>query len=106
MAEALSSRSASRRVKSLGMCWTMTMGTGKSAGMAGMTLASAFGPPVEVPMARTSMRALARSATATGCGGLGGRKGRLFVAESAAAKRFYFGKEIFLDAQHGDVEAA
>ena len=44
-------RSASIPVKSGGMCWTITIGTGKSAGKVEMMAARAFGPPVEVPIA-------------------------------------------------------
>src|SRR5258708_39852100 len=36
------------------------MGTGKSAGIAGSNSDSALGPPVEVPMARISIPAMAR----------------------------------------------
>ena len=47
------SRSASSRVNIGGMCCTITMGTGKSAGSRAKISAKAFGPPVEVPMATT-----------------------------------------------------
>ena len=38
------------------MCCTTNNGTGKSCGIAGSTCARAFGPPVEHPMATTSIR--------------------------------------------------
>src|ERR1039458_9552856 len=37
------------------MCWTITTGTGKSAGSDGSTVISALGPPVETPIATTSI---------------------------------------------------
>ncbi len=38
------------------MCWTITIGTGKSAGSIGRMEANAFGPPVDEPMATMSIR--------------------------------------------------
>ena len=49
-------RSERSRVKRGGICWTITMGTGKLLGKAGSILARAFGPPVEAPIARMSIR--------------------------------------------------
>src|SRR5208282_323797 len=72
MSERLASRSASRRVKIGGMCWTTTIGTGKSLGMRGKTSARALGPPVDVPMATTSMRQFDRALTFE-TGGVRGR---------------------------------
>jgi hypothetical protein len=46
------SRSANSAVNSGGMCWTITTGTGKSAGSEPMTAVSASGPPVDAPIAR------------------------------------------------------
>src|SRR5215218_6623542 len=51
IADSASSRSASSRVNIGGMCWTMTIGTGNDAGSVGRIAASAFGPPVDTPMA-------------------------------------------------------
>ena len=42
------------RVKTGGMCCTTNTGTGKSCGSAGITSASAFGPPVETPITTAS----------------------------------------------------
>lgn len=50
-------RSASFKVKTGGMCCTMTIGTGKFPGSAAKTTGSAFGPPVEMQIATTSIRA-------------------------------------------------
>jgi hypothetical protein len=52
MAELALSRSARKAVKRGGICCTMTIGTGQSPGKCRKTSASAFGPPVEVPMQR------------------------------------------------------
>ena len=49
-------RSASSRVKSGGMCCTITTGTGNCAARPGSIAASALGPPVETPIATTSIR--------------------------------------------------
>ena len=51
-----SSRSASSFVKTGGMCWTISMGTGKSIGNPGSRSISACGPPVDTPIATTSIR--------------------------------------------------
>src|SRR3974390_629067 len=39
-----------------GMCWAMTTGSGKPAGILGRIFESASGPPVETPMATISTR--------------------------------------------------
>ena len=49
-------RSASIFVNSGGMCWTSTMGTGKSPRSCGRTTSKAAGPPVDTPMATMSTR--------------------------------------------------
>src|ERR1700740_3857100 len=61
------------RVKIGGMCWTITIGTGKASEICGKPSASALGPPVEVPIATISMRefALTRAITAGGHAGIG-----------------------------------
>jgi hypothetical protein len=46
-------RVASNEVKIGGICWAITMGTGRSAGRVGNSRASASGPPVETPIATT-----------------------------------------------------
>ena len=58
---------ASRRwakswVKTGGMCWVTTIGTGKPPGRAETTWVRASGPPVEMPMATTSTRPVGRAA--------------------------------------------
>ena len=55
-AHLLSRRWANIRVNTGGMCWTMTTGTGNVAGSCGSTDVSASGPPVDEPIASTSMR--------------------------------------------------
>ncbi len=56
-----------------GMCCTITMGTGKSAGNCGSSAVSAFGPPVDVPMATTSIRACGLAEARAGNAGAGRR---------------------------------
>ncbi len=54
------------------MCWTTTTGTGRSAGRAGSTVASASGPPVELPIASTPKGPVRGRRTDGRAGGGGG----------------------------------
>ncbi len=54
--EDASSRSASSRVNIAGMCCTMTTGTCSVADNAGISIASALGPPVDTPTATMAGR--------------------------------------------------
>jgi hypothetical protein len=99
-------RSASMRVNSGGMCCTMTMGTGKSAGIVGRTSASALGPPVEVPIARMSIRAadwgMRSAGTMARLAGLGAE----FIGEAAAAESLDLRQQLLPDTAHGYVQAS
>ena len=53
IAQHSSSRRANNSVKPSGMCCTTTMLPGKSPGNCESTYCSAFGPPVEIPIATT-----------------------------------------------------
>src|SRR5437870_1210730 len=63
-----SKRSARTLVNIGGMCCTIRTGTGRRGGSWGRTVPSAVGPPVETPIAITSMRAVGAAAGATGSG--------------------------------------
>ena len=88
-----SNRSASRRVNSGGMCWTMKIGKGKSGGKLGMSSPSAAGPPVEIaiPTARARGRTAGADAAlfrALFCGWAGKEKnwrifGNKFTTQAA-----------------------
>ena len=70
------------------MCRTIAIGTGRSAGSLGMTIFSACGPPVEMPITTMSI-ALAPAAVDTGSGsGAGTPVTILFMGAPAAALTF------------------
>src|ERR1035441_7957191 len=48
------------------MCWTITMGTGKSRGKVGIRTARALGPPVDTPIATISIRSSPRGSAKRG----------------------------------------
>ena len=81
------SRSASSRVNIGGMCCTITMGTGKSAGSRRKISARAFGPPVEAPMASTSTAPVATAAVLRAVGPAVDWRGRRAAAGPALAVR-------------------
>ena len=83
-AQSRSSRWANCRVKTGGMCWTSSTGTGREAGSCGSTLASASGPPVEEPM--TSTAGFVRGPRARAAAGRGGDGGGAAAAGGAAAR--------------------
>ena len=69
------SRSARLAVNCAGMCCTISTGTSRAVEKSGMTLRSACGPPVDVPMTMASYRrgvdARATAGRATGGAGIG-----------------------------------
>ena len=77
-------RSASRRVKTSGMCCTISTGTGKLRGSCGKRTSRAAGPPVETPMA--SIETFDGGASVGGgavCPGGRGSTGRAAAREDA-----------------------
>jgi len=56
-----------------GMCWTIAIGTGRSPGSDGISWASAVGPPVDTPIAITSIRSGGPAGRRTVPDGRGGR---------------------------------
>ena len=61
----VASQLASPSVKPSAMCWTIAIGTGKAAGSARSSVASARGPPSDAPMATSSGRTATRGTEAT-----------------------------------------
>src|ERR1700730_1040316 len=91
----LARRSASREVKSGGICWAITIGTGNPAGKVGKHLASASGPPVETPMATISTLEPAGEIKGKRTWGEGGEDGAFDRAAAGLAARTGFARVLW-----------